>query len=153
MSKICVILCVLLSFLRLHGQTPDTKLPTINVRLSLLLIPPASPLLTLEMRTLGNLTVQLETNFVNTHGVNLKYFTKARMDGHYIFVGAAFVESRFLRKDLKSTILPYLGYGYAHRFGKNRHWIFDNRIGIGRTINADSNGIYPVIKTGIGKIF
>jgi hypothetical protein len=49
--------------------------------------------------------------------------------------------------------LPYIGYGYAHRFGKNKDLIFDSRIGIGPTINADKNIIVPVLKTGIGKIF
>jgi hypothetical protein len=153
MSKIFIISCVLLPLTMLEGQTPNLNLPTINVRFSILLIPPVSPLLTLEMRTFGDLTVQLETNFVNTHGINLKYFIKERMNGHYVFVGTAFVESRFLRKDMASTVLPYLGYGYAHRFGKNSLWTFDNRIGIGRTTNADSNGIYPIIKMGVGKIF
>jgi hypothetical protein len=118
-----------------------------------LVFPPITPLLTLEIRTFENITIQLETNFVNTHGANLKYFVKERMNKDYIFVGTAFVESDFLRKDSKTTVLPYVGYGYAYRFGKSNDWIFDSRVGIGRTINADKNTILPVIKTGIGKTF
>lgn len=130
-----------------------SKLPTFNIKLSFLVFPPFSPLLTLESRTFQNLTIQLETNFINTHGVNLKYFISERMNGHYIFVGNAFLESDYLRKDKKITFLPYAGYGYAYRFGKTKAWTFDSRIGIGQTLNADSNIILPVIKTGIGRTF
>ena len=137
----------------ISAQLTEQNIPFANVRLSFLVFPPITPLLTLEFRTLNKLTIQLETNFVNTHGFNLKYFTKERMNEDFIFIGTAFVESDFLRKDLKSTILPYIGYGYAYRFGKSNDWIFDSRIGIGRTINADKNTILPVIKTGIGKTF
>ncbi|MFN0048733.1 MAG: hypothetical protein ACKVOU_06395, partial [Cytophagales bacterium] len=106
-----------------------------------------------EVRTIGNLTLQLETNFINTHGANLKYFIKNRMDGHYAFAGVALVENKLLREDKKITYLPYLGYGYAYRFGNRKEWTFDNRIGLGATTNADNDGIYPIIKTGIGRIF
>jgi hypothetical protein len=143
------ILIVSKNFSQVHEQ----KLPFANVRLSFLVFPPITPLLTLEIRTFKNSTIQLETNFVNTHGVNLKYFAKERMNKDYIFIGTAFVESNFLRKDLKTTILPYIGYGYAYRFGKANDWIFDSRIGLGRTLNADKNTILPLIKTGIGKTF
>ncbi len=146
-----MILVLKCSFLK--AQTSDPKLPTVNVRLSLLIFPPLSPLLTFETRTFQNVTVQLETNFVNTHGVNLKYFIKERMNGSYLFVGTAFIENDFLRKDKNITFLPYAGYGYAHRFGKDKTWTFDSRLGIGRTTNADNNAIYPVLKTGIGRTF
>jgi hypothetical protein len=126
--------------------------PTANVRLSFLLFP-FTPLLTVEVRTIGNFTIQAETNFVNTHGANLKYFIKDRMDGDYIFTGIALVENKLLRADIKTTFLPYAGYGYAYRFGNKKQWTFDNRIGIGATTNADKNSVYPVIKTGIGRIF
>jgi hypothetical protein len=126
--------------------------PTANVRFSFLLFP-FTPLLTLEVRTIGNFTIQAETNFVNTHGANLKYFIKDRMDGDYIFTGIALVENKLLRADIKTTFLPYAGYGYAYRFGNKKQWTFDNRIGIGATTNADKNSVYPVIKTGIGRIF
>jgi hypothetical protein len=152
MKKV-VVICLFLFVSKNFSQVMEQKLPTANIRLSFLVFPPFSPLLTLEMRTFGNLTVQLETNFVNTHGLNLKYFVIERMNKDYIFIGTAFVENEYFRKDLKSTILPYIGYGYSHRFGKNNDWIFDSRIGIGRTINADKNTILPVIKTGIGKTF
>lgn len=105
------------------------------------------------MRTFDKLTIQLETNFVNTHGVNLKYFIHERMNGHFLFIGTAFVESDFLRKDKNTTFLSYAGYGYAHRFGKKNAWTFDSRLGIGKTTNADNNAIYLVLKTGIGRVF
>lgn len=134
------------------AQTRPDIDPSVIVRLSFLVFP-FTPLLTVEVRTFGNLTLQFESNFINTHGANLKYFIKDRMDGHYIFTGIALVENKLLRKDEKITFLPYEGYGYAHRFGNRKHWTFDNRIGIGSTTNADNNSIYPVIKTGIGYIF
>jgi hypothetical protein len=148
-----LILFFVLKCLFSKAQTSESKLPTVNVRLSFLIFPPFSPLLTLETRTFQNVTVQLETNFVNTHGINLKYFIKERMNGNYLFVGTAFIENDFLRKDKNMTFLPYAGYGYAHRFGKSNVWIFDSRLGIGRTTNADNNAIYPVLKTGIGRTF
>jgi hypothetical protein len=148
-----IFLCLVCMFSKLQAQTNEPKLPIGNIRLSFLIFPPFTPLLTLEMRTFGKLTVQLETNFVNTHGVNLKYFITERMNGHFIFVGNAFIENDFLRKDKNITFLPYAGYGYAHRFGKSNAWTFDSRLGIGRTTNADNNAIYPVLKTGIGRTF
>ncbi|MBN8577498.1 MAG: hypothetical protein J0L66_11185 [Cytophagales bacterium] len=126
--------------------------PDINIRLSFLVFP-FTTLLTVEGRTVGNLTLQLETDFLNTHGANLKYFMQNRMDGHYVFTGVAFMENKLLRKDKQITFLLYAGYGYAYRFGKLKHWTFDNRIGIGSTTNADKNSTYPVIKTGVGYIF
>jgi hypothetical protein len=140
-------------FAKLQAQTNEPKLPIGNIRLSFLIFPPFTPLLTLETRTFDKLTVQLETNFITTHGVNLKYFIKSRMTEHFIFVGCAFIENDFLRKDKDITFLPYAGYGYAHRFGKSNAWTFDSRLGIGKTINADNNAIYPVLKTGIGRTF
>ncbi len=152
MRKILVLCLILIGF-ALKAQVSEPTLPTANLRLSFLIFPPFSPLLTFEMRTFDKITVQLETNFMNTHGVNIKYFTNERMNGHFVFVGTAFLQNDFLRKDLKTTFLPYAGYGYAHRFGDKNKWIFDNRLGIGGTINADKNGIYPVLKTGIGRTF
>ncbi len=151
MSKKIIFSGLLVVLLSLSSYSQDTS-PTANIRLSFLLFP-FTPLLSVEVRTFGNLTVQGETNFVHTHGVNLKYFTKQRMNQSYWFVGTAFVTNQLLRKDKKSTILPYLGYGYAYRFGKTEGWVFDSRIGIGPTLNADKNGVYPIIKTGIGRVF
>ena len=148
-----IFLCLVCTLLKLPAQTNKPKLSIGNIRLSFLIFPPFSPLLTLEMRTIEKVTIQLETNFTNTHGVNLKYFIDERMNGHYIFVGTAFIENAFLRKDKSIAFLPYAGYGYAHRFGKSNAWTFDSRLGIGRTTNADNNGIYPVLKTGVGRIF
>ena len=150
--KTIVLAASILCIQNCFAQTEKENNPTANVRLSLLLFP-FTPLLTVEVRTIGNVTLQLETNFVNTHGANLKYFIKNRMDGHYVFTGIALVENKLLRQDKKITFLPYAGYGYAYRFGNKKQWTFDNRIGIGATTNADNNGIYPVIKTGIGRTF
>ena len=151
--KAILTFCLLFIYVKVQSQITEPKLPTVNIRLSFLVFPPLIPLLTFEVRTIDKLTLQLETNFVNTHGVNLKYFTKERMNGHYLFVGTAFLESDFLRKDKNITFLPYAGYGYAHRFGKTNQWVFDSRLGIGRTLNADENLILPVLKTGIGRTF
>ena len=151
--KAILTFCLLFVYVKVQSQTTEPKLPTINIRLSFLVFPPLSPLLTFEVRTIDKLTLQLETNFVNTHGVNLKYFTKERMNGNYLFIGTAFLESDFLRKDKNITFLPYAGYGYAYRFGKTNQWVFDSRLGIGRTLNADKNLILPVLKTGIGRTF
>ncbi|MHA7128831.1 hypothetical protein [Algoriphagus namhaensis] len=76
-----------------------------------------------------------------------------RLNGHFVFMGTAFLENDFLRKDKNITFLPYGGYGYAYRFGKSEAWTFDSRLGLGRTINADNNLILPVFKTGIGRTF
>lgn len=147
-----VLIISLLCFQNCFAQSERAINPTANVRLSFLLFP-FTPVLTLEVRTIGNLTLQLETNFVNTHGANLKYFIKNRMGGQYVFTGIALVENNLLRKDKQITFLPYAGYGYAYRFSTKKQWTFDNRIGIGATTNADRNSVYPVIKTGIGRIF
>ena len=97
-------------FSKLQAQTIDSKLPIRSIRLSFLIFPPFSSLLTLEMRIFDKLTVQLETNFVNTHGVNLTYFINERMNGHFIFVGTTFIENDFLRKD--KNILSSLKFVY-----------------------------------------
>lgn len=134
------------------AQAEPRQNANFNARISFLLFP-FTPLLTLEIRTLDKLTLQVETNFFNTHGVNLKYYLENRIDKHYLFSGLALVENRNLRRDLRINYLLYAGYGYVHRFGSKNKWIFDSRAGIGPTINADQNAVYPVIKTGIGRIF
>ncbi len=150
--RLTFLLLGLLCFQNGFSQTDKAIRPTANVRVSFLLFP-FTPLLTVEVQTIGNLTLQLETNFVYIHGVNLKYFIKDRMDGHYIFTGVALVQNKLLREDKKTTFLPYAGYGYAHRFGNKKQWTFDNRVGIGATTNADKNAVYPVLKTGVGRTF
>ena len=147
-----ILIAMLYCFHHGFSQSETEYNPLVNVRCSFLLFP-FSPLLTLEVRTIGNLTLQFESNFTNTHGVNLKYFIHNEMDGHYLFTGLALVENELLRENGQITYLPYAGYGFAHRFGKKKRWTFDNRIGIGHTTNADRNGIYPVIKTGVGRLF
>jgi hypothetical protein len=151
--KMILLFCLLFTCMKIAAQTKKNSLPTGNIRLSCLLFPPLSPLLTIEMRTFQNITVQLETNFINTHGINVKYFIKERMNGHYVFIGTAFLESAYLRKDKRISYLPYAGYGYAYCFGKSNAWTFDSRLGIGTTIHADRYIILPVLKTGIGYLF
>lgn len=126
--------------------------PIINIRGSFLLFP-FTPLLTVETKVVSKLTFQVETNFKNIHGANLKWFTNKRMDKGYVFSGIAFVKNDRLRDDENYTFLPYVGYGYAYRFGKNNNWIWDSRFGLGRTLNAENNIIVPVIKTGWGRVF
>jgi hypothetical protein len=146
-----LILCGLLSSAGALAQAqPPLSVPVVSVRLSLLVLP-ATPLLTVELRAVGNLTVQGETNFVHTHGVNLKYYPNGPFERGYWFVGSAWVQNRFLRADGGSAVLPYAGWGYAHRFG--RTWQADGRLGFGPTLNADRNSVYPVLKLGVGKRF
>lgn len=135
-----------------YSQVSHEYIPVANIRLSFLLFP-FTPLVSMEVRTIEKITLQIESNFKNTHGVNLKYFINKRMEEHYFFTGLALVENELLRADKKTTFLPYVGYGYAHRFGSKKKWIFDNRIGMGLTTNADNNSIYPILKTGIGRTF
>lgn len=152
MRVLFVIVISFICFKNAYSQTSSIENPIIILRASILLFP-TTPLLTVEVRTTGNFTLQFESNFVNTNGINLKYFLKERMNESYLFTGMAFVENDLLREDGYITSLPYVGYGYAFRFGSKKQWTFDNRIGIGPTLNADTNGIYPVLKTGIGKVF
>jgi hypothetical protein len=147
MKKAFIFFILLVAIVSLKAQNTA---PFMNIRLSFLLFP-FSPLLTVEVRTIGNITLQGETNFVHTHGVNVKYYTASRMEKNYFFVGSAFVSNASLRADKKPTTLLYAGYGYAHIFKNN--WTFDSRIGIGPTLNADKNSVYPVIKLGAGKRF
>jgi hypothetical protein len=147
MKKALIFTILLMSTVSMKAQN---DMPFMNVRLSFLLFP-FTPLMTVEVRTIGNLTLQGETNFRHIHGVNLKYYTEKRMEKSYFFVGSAFVSDAFLRMDKKSTTLLYAGYGYAHIIKNN--WTFDARIGIGPTVNADKNSVYPVIKLGAGKRF
>lgn len=114
---------------------------------------PFTTILTVEVVIIVSLTIQAETNFLNTQGINLKYFIKNRMDRHFVFIGVALVENELLRAYKKTRFLLYAGYGYAYRFGNKNQWVFDNRIALGATTNADRNSIHPVIKTGIGRIF
>lgn len=83
--------------------------PTVNIRLGVLLFP-FTPLLSIEGRLFGSLTMQGETNFIHTHRLNLKYYLKSPLERDYVFIGSAFVQSRLLRQDGQSTILPYIGW-------------------------------------------
>jgi hypothetical protein len=147
MKKVLILLILLSGIGSIKAQNDA---PFMNIRLSFLLFP-FSPLMTVEVRTIGKLTLQGETNFSHTHGVNVKYYTTKRMEKSYFFVGSAFVSNSLLRADKKPTTLLYAGYGYAHILKNN--WTFDSRFGIGPTINADKNSVYPVIKLGAGKRF
>jgi len=137
--------------LKTQAQNAETN-STVNIRGSFLLFP-FTPLITLEFRTVENLTIQIESDFRDTHGVNLKYYLKERMQGGYLFIGNALLQSELLREDSQTVYLPYVGYGYALPFGKTEKWIWDIRFGLGSTTNADTNGVYPVIKTGVGIVF
>jgi hypothetical protein len=150
--KIILIVLLMAMFNCTFCQNEKDFQPIANVRLSFLILP-FTPLLTVEVRTFGSLTLQLESNFVNTHGANLKYFIDDEMNGHYVFGGLALVQNKLLRDDKKITYLPYVGYGYAYLFGEKRRWTFDNRIGLGATTNADNNLVFPIVKTGIGRLF
>ncbi|OJJ23052.1 hypothetical protein BKI52_01485 [marine bacterium AO1-C] len=135
------------------GQAQEAVLrSTFNLRATILVVP-LIPLLTFETRTIGNLTIQLESNFSDTHGINFKWYPRQRMQGVYLFTGMAWVKSTQLREDQQFTLLPYAGGGFALRFGHQKIWIWDTRLGIGPTLNADRNLILPIIKSGVGSIF
>jgi hypothetical protein len=151
MRNLLLILILLLNKCA-YCQIVNNKLPLINIRASFLLVPNITPLLTVETGIRKNITLQLETNFKNTHGANLKYYPKKRMSKDYIFLGNAILKSSYLRSDNKLTLLPYLGYGYAYRFGKLKNGVLDARLGLGHTLNAMNNIILPVIKIGVGRI-
>jgi hypothetical protein len=121
----------------------------LNVRLSFLAFP-FTPLLTVELRVLPQLTLQGETNFYSIHGLNFKYFFTPALVGPYVFLGNAWVKHPLLRADGKYTWLPYTGGGYSLPLGEGPYLV-DGRIGIGPTIGADRFGIYPVLKFGIGR--
>ncbi|GEM_PF-2655023 len=136
-----------------NAQTDfSERRPSINLRVSFLLLP-ATPLITLEALTVNRLSIQLESNFGDTHGINLKYYQNESMNGTYFFTGMAWVEDDLLRENGGFTRLPYGGIGIADRFGRKGHYVFDGRFGIGPTLNADNNSLYPVIKLGVGRIF
>jgi hypothetical protein len=86
MKKTLIFIFLLVAIVSIKAQNTA---PFMNIRLSFLLFP-FSPLLTVEVRTIGNVTLQGETNFVHTHGVNVKYYTTSRMEKNYFFVGFCF---------------------------------------------------------------
>lgn len=128
---------------------PPPPPPRFNVRLSLLL--PFTPLLTVEARAGGLLTLQGETNFRRVHGLNVRYYLRQSMRGGFVFVGSALVRDVFLRADNRTTVLPYAGYGHAWPLGP--HWTADARAGLGPAVNADEPRVYPVVKIGVGRKF
>ena len=123
--------------------------PRASVRLSLLL--PFTPLLTVEVRATGYLTLQGETNFRRVHGLNVRYYLRQPLRGGFVFVGSALVRDALLRADERTTVLPYAGYGYAWALGPR--WTADARAGLGPAVNADSPRVYPVVKIGFGRKF
>jgi hypothetical protein len=134
------------------GQTTDTHHSSFSIRLTILMVP-VTPLLTMEIKATEKTTIQFESNFVNIHGVNLKYFLNSGMKYDYVFKGLAILKSSDLREDYRVTYLPYVGYGCAYRFGVDNRWDLESRIGIGITANADKNILFPVIKSGLGYVF
>lgn len=133
-----------------RAQAPDRPAPVLNVRLSGLLFP-FTPLLTLEVRTVGRLTVQGETNFGHIHGLNAKWFLREPLNGGYVFAGSAWVRHALLRQDGRAVVLPYTGYGHA--WALDSRWVLDARAGLGPAVNADRVRVYPVLKVGAGRTF
>ncbi len=133
---------------------PQTKANpnSVNLRLSFLLFP-FTPLLSIESRISGSFTLQFESNFTDTHGFNFKWFLNKRMQEDYLFIGTAVVSNTLLRDDGTYTFLPYAGYGFAKRFGESKNWTWDSRAGLGGTLNSENNSLYPIIKTGVGRVF
>lgn len=123
--------------------------PLINIRASLLLFPP-TPLITTEVQVYRKLSLQLESNFKDTHGFNLKYFKHSLMERDFFFVGLGFITNEALREDEKTVYLPYAGYGYAYRLGGNHQFTWDTRFGLGLLSNADTPTVFPIIKSGLG---
>ena len=132
-----------------RGQQPARE-PLVSVRASVLLFP-VTPLLTLEVKALGPLTLQGETNFGRTHGLNARWYLRPPLRGGYVFVGSAWVRHNRLRQDGRPTVLPYAGCGHAWPLGAR--WTLDARAGLGPALNADVRRVYPVVKVGAGRIF
>jgi hypothetical protein len=131
------------------AQGMEARPPRISVRLSFLVVP-FTPLLTLEARILGPLTLQGETNFARIHGLNVKWYLRKPMQEGYVFVGSALVRSSTLRPNGGSLVLPYAGYGYAWALRNN--WTVDARAGLGPVLRADEFlPVFPVLKVGVGK--
>ncbi len=133
----------------LLAAAPPPLVPRVSVRLSLLL--PFTPLLTVEVRAGGALTLQGETNFRRVHGLNVRYYLRQPMRGGFVFVGSALVRDVLLRADNRTTVLPYAGYGHAWPLGPR--WTADARAGLGPALNADAPRVYPVVKIGVGRKF
>ena len=132
-----------------QGMGMAPRPPRISVRLSFLAVP-FSPLLTLEARMLGPLTLQGETNFARIHGLNLKWYLRKSMQAGYVFAGSALISRSTLRSDGGSLVLPYAGYGYAWVLKNN--WTVDARAGLGPVLRADESvPVFPVLKVGAGK--
>ena len=148
MKTLTIILCLVFHS-QLASQIPHA---TANIRVSFLLIP-FTPLVTVETKIVNRITFQLESDFRTTHGINIKWFTQNRMDGGYVFSGMAFVKNKNLRADNQFALLPYAGYGIAKRINPKKAWIWDTRFGLGPILNADQFAVYPVIKSGFGKVF
>lgn len=133
------------------GRAQSAPPPPARLSLRLTLLLPFTPLLTAEVRVLGPLTLQGETNFQRIHGLNVRYYLRQPLQGGFVFVGSAFVRDAALRADGRTALLPYGGYGYAWPVGPR--WTADARAGLGPTLNADKLRIYPVVKIGFGRKF
>lgn len=147
--KQILLMLVFLVGLTHRAQNPAEMPSRVNARLSFLVVP-FSPLLSLEISVVKRLTLQVETNFKNTHGLNMKYYLQNRMQTHYVFVGTAFMQHPELGNKGELALLPYAGYGYALRFGNSRRWIFDSRLGLGALRLDGRLSPFPVLKSGIG---
>lgn len=141
---------LLLAFLATWAEAAAAQPRLFNVRLSFLAYP-FTPLLSVELRCLPQMSLQAETNFSNIHGINIKAYASPAAEGGYLFLGAAFVSDKRLREDGGWTYLPYAGVGYSLPLGGS--WIGDTRLGFGPTLGANKVYWVPVLKAGVGRWF
>lgn len=141
-----VLFALLVAWVEAAGAQPRL----VNVRLSFLAYP-FTPLLSVELRCLPQLSLQAETNFRHIHGINLKAYASPLAEGPYGFLGTAFIRDSRLREDGGWTYLPYVGGGYSLPFGNG--WLVDTRLGVGPTLGADRRYWVPVWKAGVGHWF
>lgn len=141
---------LLLAFLAVWAEGAAAQPRLFNVRLSFLAYP-FTPLLSVELRCLPQISLQAETNFRHIHGINLKAYASPAAEGGYLFLGTAFVRDKRLSEDNGWTYLPYAGAGYSLPLGGS--WVGDARLGFGPTLGADRTYWVPVLKAGVGRWF
>lgn len=141
-----LIIVLLLSF-ESHGQ-PTREV--FSLRATWLAFP-SQVVLTAEVSVFNKVGVQVETNFRNTHGINLKYYLVEDFSMTYVFLGSGLLQDERLREGDKSALLTYAGFGYSQRW---RRWIADSRIGLGPIWRFEQDPlVVPVLKVGFGCVF
>lgn len=148
MKRLTLILTIVfhLSF-ESHGQPPRE---VFSLRATWLAFP-SQIVLTAEVSVFNQVGLQFETNFRNTHGMNLKYYLMENFSMTYVFVGSGLLQDQRLREGNKSALLTYAGFGYSHRWHR---WIADSRIGLGPIWRFEQDPlVVPVLKVGIGRVF